>query len=672
MVEQDSERRHEEQLTGASNASGVGAYLFHRVKPYLPPWVAVGGLGIAGAAGSTLWEGSAAAGVGLTLASVALTATTWWAGKSTGEQRRLHSAITVAAGSAWATAACLAGPLAGPIPHLYAMGGAGLALSWNIRAVLRRNVDGTAEGAGDKGLLEKVGLARTTLGTAKVEPNKVTVPYALPQGEGTNDDMAKALPRIASALDVSGNAVRFRPDPDSVRKGELVIVPEDKLKEVVWWPGPSAPGGSIAEPLVIGRYDDGRELQLPVLEALHLLIMGVTGSGKTEGALDVLAEVLTRRDVMVWLSDPKRGQDLGEAFGACDWVVDTPDGAAVMIEATATAVAARQKWLGDHGYRSWCPEAADPQTDPAHSCRTGGACGCAGMPFLVAWFEEAANTLRAVDDDVFTGVAQEARSAGIWLVISMQRASGYQISTDTRASLPASLCFGVDERDAAFALPSDVLDAGANPGAWGNKKPGYCYLVARGVDDPLWSTPSRTFRNDPVALAWVTREFASVRAVVDPVTAGAAASIAGQLYTGRALTEHTGPVPAARRELEDTDVTEDDGTTTALVDPEDAGIDPEAELPDPQDGDDTPIFGQESGRKPSPQEARRLFADALAEFEANGQMIVGPKDFLDWCDGHGLSRSWVSLRLKEAAMEGRLEQTNATGRWRIVPALTPA
>jgi len=672
MAEHDSERRHEEQLTGASNAAGVGAYLFHRVKPYLPPWVTVGGLGIAGAAGSVLWEGSAWAGVGLTAAGFLLTGTAWKAGKSTSEQRRLHSAITVAAGSAWLTAACLSGPTAGPIPDLYLMGGPALALSWNIRAVLRRSVDPTTDqGAGDKGLLEKVGLARTTLGTAKVEPNKVTVPYALPAGEGTNDDMAKALPRIASALDVAPNAVRFRPDPDSARKGELVIVPEDKLKEVVWWPGPSAPGGSIAEPLVIGRYDDGRELQLPVLEALHLLIMGVTGSGKTEGALDVLAEVLTRRDVAVWLSDPKRGQDLGEAFGACDWVADTPDGAAVMIEATAQAVPARQKWLGDHGYRSWCPEAALPQNDPAHSCRPGGACGCAGMPFLVTWFEEAANTLRAVDDDVFTGIAQEARSAGVWLVISMQRASGYQISTDTRASLPASLCFGVDERDAAFALPSDVLDAGANPGAWGNKKPGYCYLVARGVDDPLWSTPSRTFRNDPVALGWVTREFASVRAGVDPVTAGTAAAVAGQLYTGRDQNTPTpGSVPAGRRELEDTDV--DDGPTTSLVDPEDTGIDPDAELPASRDGDDFPLVPPEKGRKPSPDEARRLFAEALAEFEAAGQMIVGPKDFLEWCDRHGLSRSWVSLRLKEAALDGRLEQTNTTGRWRIVPALTPA
>jgi hypothetical protein len=109
-----------------------------------------------------------------------------------------------------------------------------------------------------------------------------------------------------------------------------------------------------------------------------------------------------------------------------------------------------------------------------------------------------------------------------------------------------------------------------------------------------------------------------------------------------------------------------------LVDPEDADIDPEAELPDDEPGDDAPIFGQETGRKPSPEEARRLFAQALEEFERAGHMVVGPKDFMDWCDRNNLSRPWVSARLKEAALEGRLEPTNTTGRWRIVPALTAA
>lgn len=651
------EQQHEDQLRGGSDAGSVGKYLLHRAKPHLPPWLGIAGTGVAGALGNWRWEGSAAAGVGLTLASVALTGATWWAGRTTSAQRRLHSAITVAAGSAWVTAACLAGPTAGPLDDLFLMGGPAIALSWNVRMVMRRNPDATGESS-DKGLLEKVGLARTQIGSVKVEPNKVTVPYALPAGEATTEDMSKALPRIAGALDVPKSAVRNRPDPDSARRGELVIVPRDMLREVVWYPGPSAPGGSIAEPLTIGVYDDGRPLQLTLPQAIHLLVMGVTGAGKTEGAIDVMCEVLTRRDVAVWLSDPKRGQDLGEAFPACDWVVDTADGSELMIEALKAAVPARQAWLGSHGYRSWEPAAAEQQTDPAHSCQQGIACGCPGMPYLLAWFEEAANTLRATDDDVFTGIAQEARSAGASLVISMQRASGYQISTDTRASLPASLCFGVDERDAQFALPSEVLDAGANPGAWGNKRPGYCYLCSAGVDEDLWSTPSRTFRNNPVTLEWVARAFEPVRMGIDKVTAAAAASVAGQRYTSRAAVEQ----PQEGQDM----------GTEPLVDPEDVDIDPEVELPEQQQGDDAPIFGEAAGRKPSPAEARQLFARALADFEAAGQMVVGPKDFMDWCDRHGLSRPWVSARLKEAAQEGRLEPTSQTGRWRIVPALTPA
>ncbi|MFD6172061.1 plasmid transfer protein TraB [Streptomyces coeruleorubidus] len=647
-------------VPGAGNTGTGGtvrSYLLNRAKPHLPPWLTVGGVGVLGGSSSLLWSGSAAAGVGLTLSSVALTGVTWWAGRATSAQRRLHSAVTVAAGSAWFTAAALAGPFTGPLPDLFLMGGATLALSWNVRLVLR-----TPEAAGegsDKGLLAKVGLAKAQIGAAKVEPNKVTVPYALPAGEGTNQDVSKALPGIAAALDVPVNAVRNRPDPESAARGSFTIVPKDMLREIIWYPGPSSPGGSIAEPLVIGVYEDGRQLQLTIPEALHLLIMGMTGSGKTEGAIDVLCEVLTRRDAAVWLSDPKRGQDLGEAFPACDWVVDTPAGAEIMIEALKAAIPARQKWLGAHAYRSWEPAAAEVQNDPAHSCQKGQVCGCPGMPYLVAWFEEAANTLRAIDDDVFTGIAQEARSAGAWLVISMQRASGYQISTDTRASLPASLCFGVEEKDAQFALPSEVLDAGANPGAWGNKRPGYNYLVAKGIDEELWSTPARTFRNDPVALTWAAREFAPTRMAMDPITEAAAASVAGRAYTDR---------QADQAPVEE----EEDMQHEPLVDPEDVDIDPEAELPEAEQGDDVPIFGQDTGRKPGPEESRRLFEEALREFERNGQMVVGPKDFREWWERNNLSRPWVSARLVEAYKEGRLQETGKTGRWRIVPALTPA
>lgn len=655
-------------IVAAPSGGTIRAYLLNRAKPHLPPWLGVAGVGVAGALGNWRWEGSAAAGVGLTLASVALTGATWWAGRSTSAQRRLHSAITVAAASAWTTAACLAGPTAGPLGDLYLMGGPVMALTWNVRLALRVS-DSTGESS-DKGLLEKVGLARAQIGQAKVTPNRVTAPLALEPGEQTNEDVAKTLPNIASALDVPTTAVRYQPDPDSARRGELVIVPEDMLRDVVDWAGPSLPGGSIADPLVIGRYDDGSPIYLWLpgdpkenRNSTHLLIAGGTGSGKGDAALNVQTEILSRRDVVFWLSDPKAFQDFRPLLPAYDWAVEGGAPTEIMVEAVKAVIPARTRWLGAHNYRQWLPEAAQPQTDPAHSCRKGEACGCPGMPFLVVWMEEAANTLRYMGDDAFTGIAQEARSAGTSLIVSLQRPSYDQMSTSTRASLPSVIALGCDPRDEHFSLPDRVLDAGAHPGAWGNRRPGYCYVVSTGIPEDRHATPGRTWhfpeRATPmleVLADWAARNGASP----DPITTQAAEMVAGKAYTDRSAVE----APAAE---------EDEMTNQGepLVDPEDSAIDPERELPETEQGDDTPIFGQDTGRKPGPEEGRRLLHEAIAEFEAAGQMIVGPKDFNDWMARHNLSRPWVSARLKEAYLEGRLADAGR-GKWRIVRQMTNA
>ncbi|GGT10962.1 MULTISPECIES: plasmid transfer protein TraB [Streptomyces] len=671
-----AEQQYEDQLRGSSDGAGLGAYVLHRAKPHLPPWLCAGGIGLAGLLGSTQWEGSAAAGVGLTLASVALTGVTWWAGKSTGPQRRLHSAITVAAGSAWLTGACLAGPITGPLPDLYLMGGPALALSWNIRMVLRRNVDGTTAGGTDKGLLEKVGLARAQIGATSVEPNRVTAKMALEAGEQTNDDVAKVLPRIASALDLPKSAVRYLPDADSARRGELVIVPEDMLAHVAEWQGPSNLGGSIAEPLVIGRYDDGAPLLLWLpgdpetkRNSTHLLIAGGTGSGKGETALNLMLEILSRRDVLLWVSDPKMFQDFRPLLPGLDWAAEGGPDTEVMVEAIKAVIPARTRWLGAHGYRQWIPEAAEQQTNHEHTCRPDGApCGCAGMPFLVTWMEEAANTLRLMGDDAFTGIAQEARSAGVALIVSLQRPSYDQMSTSTRASLPSVIALGCDPRDEGFSLPEAVIDAGAHPGAWGNRRPGYCYVVSPGIPEDRYPSPARTFAVPHTAVPTMEALAGWAQgngAAADPVTAGAARAVAGQNYPGRTA---AGAAPALRPVADEEHAGAEAESFGLLVDQEDAGIDPEADLPDDEVGDDIPLW-ESPGHKPSPEEARGLFAAALDDFEAAGQMVVGPKDFLDWCDRHHLSRPWVSARLKDAALDGRLEPTSVTGRWRIVPTL---
>ncbi|WP_432013911.1 plasmid transfer protein TraB [Streptomyces cucumeris] len=665
--------------TNAGTGGSVGAYLLHRVKPHLPPWLGWGAAGLAGALGNWRWSESAAAGVGLTLASVGLTGATWLMGKSTSQQRRLHSAITVAAGSAWLTAASLAGPTTGPIDDLYLMGGPVVALSWNVRMVLRHNPEGAAGGNTDGGLLEKVGLAKASIGQTEVAPNRVTAQLGLEAGEQTNDDVTKTLPRIASALDLPPTAVRYMPDPESARRGELVIVPRDMLADTVRWEenGPSLAGGSITDPLSIGVYDDGSPLLLWLpgdkeagRNATHLLIAGMTGSGKGDGALNLMTEILTRTDVILWLSDPKGFQDFRPLLPAIDWAVEGGSDTEVMVETVKQVIPARTAWLGQHSYRQWEAAAAQRQTDPKHSCRKDGtACGCPGLPFHIAWFEEAGVSLGLLGDDAFNSIANLARSAGMALIVSLQRPSHDQISTTTRDALGARLCFGVPNATAAgFMLPDSVVDAGAAPERWSNRRPGYCYLVTPGVPEERYSSPGRTrwFTDTATSLMETVAQWAARNgARVDPVTEKAAASVAGTAYTQR----QTNETEENTHLLADED---EDEMTGPLVDPEDEGIDPEEELPDSEPGDDAPLFGQETGHKPSPEEARRLFGGALAEFEAEGRMVVGPKDFTDWCDRNNLSRSWVSLRLKEAALDGRLEPTNQTGRWRIVPALAAA
>ncbi|MFF0408742.1 plasmid transfer protein TraB [[Kitasatospora] papulosa] len=662
----------------SSTGGSVGAYLLHRAKPHLPPWLGLAGVGIAGSGAHLMWADSVGAGVGLTLSAVALTGATWWAGRETSAQRRLHSAITVAAGSAWVTGAALAGPLTGALPDAYLMGGAVLALSWNVRMALRTS-DGPAPESADKGLLAKVGLAKARIGRTEVEPNRVTAALALEGGEQTNDDVARALVRIASALDLPQSAVRYQPSSDSARRGELVIVPRDMLGDPVEWQGPSLPGGSIADPLVIGQYDDGSPLMVWLpgdpdvgRNASHFLIAGMTGSGKGDAALNLMTEILSRRDVVMWLSDPKAFQDYRPLLPAYDWAVEGGAGTEAMVEALQHVIPARTGWLGKHSYRQWSEQAAGQQTDKAHSCRPDRtACGCPGLPYMVAWMEEAANTLRNLGDDVFTGIAQEARSAGVSLIVSLQRPSYDQMSTSTRASLPSVIALGCDPRDEGFSLPDSVTNQGAHPGAWGNRKPGYCYVVSSGIDEDRYASPGRTCQFTPRAVSlmetlaqWAVRNGATA----DPITTAAARAVVGNAYTGRA-TDHIDET------TEQTTVGEqdDDMPQTSLLDPEDAAMDPEAELPGAQQGDDAGgLFGQDKGRNPSPAEHRAMFAQALAEFEAAGQMVVGPVDFMDWCDKHGLSRPWVSARLKEAYEDGRLQPTNKTGRWRIVPALTPA
>ncbi|MGZ9931716.1 plasmid transfer protein TraB [Streptomyces sp. NC-S4] len=663
---------------------GIGEYLLHRAKPHLPPWLAGAGTGLASLPAHYFWSGEPGVTAGLTLASVALTGLTWWAGKSTTQQRRLHSAVTVAAASTWFTAAAIAGPGAGPLGELYFIGAPALALSWNIRQILRKNVEGTTTGA-DGGFLEKVGLAKTQVLRTEVGPNKASFDLQLPRGELTPDDVSRNITRIAGALDVPKTAIRIQENPDSASRVMLTVVPLDLLKNTVPCPGPSHPGGSIADPVHVGIYEDGTPAVIyfpgdpeAARNAAHFLVMGMPGSGKSEGGLTALAEVVTRHDVTVWASDPaKAEQTLGPLLPAIDWAALDMPSTKSMIKALTAVIPARTAWLAKYGYKQWVPACAKTQAD-----------GSPGMPYLLAWFEEAAKTIRETDDDVFTGIAQEARSAGISLVISMQRASGNQVSTDTRAAFGSSWVHGVrSEGDARFALDDEILDAGAAPHVWKDKKPGYSYLVANGVPDDRWATPMRDYLSSVDYLNWVVLTFHGTRAAIDPVTAGAAARSADRAFTGR--TRY--PMPGTTDQPETTmpngyspDEDEENGYYPGEDDydqrppggfgeeddyEEGEFIDAEQELPEVEQV--VEFAARPPADEPRPKistaEARAAMEEVLEEFEDEGRDVVGPADFMAYCDRYGRGRSWVSGQVAQFVMAGRLAETSEVGRYRIVP-----
>lgn len=674
----------------ASNAKTTA--LKTLTSPHARPWLAVVGELPATVLAHAAWGSTPMAAVGLTLASGALTAATWWAGKDTKPARRLHATATTAAGTAYLTAASFTNPLGPTQLSLLAMGGATLAASWNVRKTLRTTPDGATTGAEstETGLLAKsLGKAKLALrGEPKVEPNKVVAPYKITApGELTNEDISRRAQHIATELGISPTALRVVSDPDNAAFGQFVLVPEDMLVDGAPWPGPSAPGGSIIDPVVVGIYEDGdpEQFWFPAdpdpkgdRNATHFLAAGMNGSGKSAGMTLAIVEALTRYDGIVWACDPSKGmQTFGPLLPYLDWVEMTQTGGEEMIDALSQVITARADELGRHGFKNWTP-AAFKQLD---------------MPYMVVWIEEAAKFFR--NGTEMEGLVMEARSAGISVIISLQRPSSTSMPTDVREQLGGVLCFGVKGGTTAdMALPDDVRDAGARPEAWENRKRGYNYLVAPGVDEERYAMKARTFAPPsdeeiervlaaaPKTPAGPTTTAAAGQAYANRTRYDGAATAAADTPTPEAVSMGTEQTDARAEQLLERQINRD--IADALGDDEDQAdemvlnsTDPDREL---NQVNAVWQFAQPpagAGVERTPEEALAELLTLLEERRTAGATHVGPKDFRAHCGKAGRlgrSRQWVSVKLNELADEGvHLEETEEPGVYRLLrPELAPA
>ncbi|MEV5205157.1 FtsK/SpoIIIE domain-containing protein [Streptomyces sp. NPDC053720] len=502
-------------------AKGIASHLIGKIAPYASPWVAAATLPpLAGFATNSMWGDSAMsaglASAGLAISGAALSTVTWKATPSTsktGQYRRAQATASVAAGMGWLTLATAAGPFGHPTLDLWLMGGGLFAAAWNLRQLLGQG-DGAVTEESSGGALGKlqaaIGWEKVAVKDAKgTGKGAVRAEIEVTPG-GTIEAVQSTTARVAAALRVPPSGVVVTPDPEDGARGVVSLRVADLLKDGVAFMLPAAFGMMPTHPIPLGMYADGELWWIDPFSAAilqHVLVMGVTGAGKSELLRTLLAHLATRAKMTIFLIDLAKGrQTVGHVADGIDWLIQDAKEAKRLLRSLPAAIKARGDVLASEGLDQWTPKSS--------------------LNAMLVWVEEAADV---ADFEELEEIARKARSVGIWLGISLQRATWGNLSTDIRANLQGAVCMGVDKpADASFALPDSVTDAGAVP-AWGSDRPGYGISTGMGIPQDRWTMEVRSSLTDRDVLAALVAAAAPYRDPLDVMTAEAL----GQAYAQR-------------------------------------------------------------------------------------------------------------------------------------------
>ncbi|MGW3378411.1 FtsK/SpoIIIE domain-containing protein [Streptomyces hydrogenans] len=690
---------------GTGVVKAVAGHALSRALPYTPPWVAAATLPpAAGLAVNQMWGDAAMsaglASAGIALGGVALSALVWKTGDGTSKARRfrrVQATATVAASMGWLTCAVTSGPFGTPMLDLWLLGGALFAASWNARQIMSHGSGSESEET-NSGTLGKLAQA--------ISWEKVTVRSAKGTGKGSVQAEIEVAPggtisavqsttaAVAAALHVPPSGVIVTPDPENGARGLVSVRVADLLKDGVEFMFPAALGLDPTAPIPVGLYADGEIWWLDPFGAdilQHLLVMGVTGAGKSEFARSVFAHLATRSKLSLHVIDLAKGrQTVGHISAGIDWLIQDPKEAKRYVKSLPAAIKARGDVLAAEGLDSWTPDSS--------------------LNAVVTWIEEAADVS---DFEELEEIARKARSVGIWLIVSLQRATWGNVSTDIRANLQASACFGVDKPgDASFCLPDSVTDAGAVP-AWGSSRPGYGFATGMGIPMDRWTMEARSSLTDRSVLAALVDAATPYRDPLDAATAGAL----GQTYAQRTHrgTDRTTPgaaetagkalawlasagigfnsavpapgviaVPAASAPLplpaqaapadpfEDDEMDDDDMDAMARLEIEDAYEEVLGAIPgDPEPDadyahlgldDDLPDTDDDTGmefEQPEPigaEQARHIVYTEIDGWVRSGRLEFSPADLAPATVAADRKRGWLQGLLKQMVEDGLLQK----------------
>ncbi|MEU4164537.1 DNA/RNA helicase domain-containing protein [Actinoplanes sp. NPDC026670] len=632
---------------GMDAARGASYEVRGNPLPYvIPPVSAIVNLILAGVlsrmwgayANPTVWEAAWRAGL-IVICSTLIVWCTWGVGRARKLELRVAS-LLMSICSCGGLFVLTFRPWSFDAVMVYLIVMVTLSLLLAITKLLRG--DGTDQRAGVFGeLSERVrelqDIGKT--GTPKTVDGRIITHTEMVHG-GNFADLQKKEVRtaIASAMDVPVGGVRMVPNRGTPRVGRMEISPVDMLENPPAWPGLSAPGGSIAEPIRLAVYQTGQVVPLilpgdPKAErnAIGVLVLlGASGSGKTALQLELASEARSRVDAEVVYIDGRKGLQLPKAFRDAMHVMihDQAEGERY-LDALIPEVARRAAQIGGHGHDQW-------------------TAGCAKCPkFRVVIVDEASKFIES--EDTMVELAESVRSVGIFLLLGQQRATGDRLPTSVRSTIGGVICMGVrDVAEAARLLSEETIEAGADP-SWKNRKPGALYAEVPGTDPEDWSLPGRTFKIDRDELvAELIAYLASIGEAPDGAVVAAPAAAAPRR-----------PAPAPAGEVmpgeddDDPDADKDAECAPPRRDPEclpEEGGDPYEPITIPRRERIPLDLEPAEGRQFSPSEVRAMVRRMILSAAEQGQRTCRHSQFaplVDVVGETGLKPPTLSKILKE-------------------------
>lgn len=568
---------------------------------------------------------------------------------------RTIAAATSLAGACWLAWVTMAGYTRADL-GVWFIGGGSLAFAWSKWVHIRANEDA------DEGLGSMFGADVQRAGAEPMRVMRITdatmhkikgVVRLLPGKVAA--DAVRSGPIIESAKGLPPGSLQFTGDDDHAGQAKFVLSDPRSLRKPIPWPGPSAPGASVAAPMRTAVYQDGEPLLYDITNH-HLKLMGMSGAGKTfGGCYNEVGETITRRDAAVLMIDISKGeQTVGALRPALHRCETTKAGLHHLLAGINRARLARMRHLGGMGLQRWEE-------------------GC-GLSHLTCWVEEAPDvTAEMTPEELELWIAdlRTGRSAGMRWVFSLQRSDWTQMPTLARGQM-GDCCFGVNQDDdAKFGLSPYQYDQGCEPQLLGDSEPGSHYLDVGRIakERKVMKLRSYDWGRDTSLMAEHAARYTAASRPLDAVTAQALASPyqANPEPGGQPATppKGGGPPPAfptsvmANRPVPPTLPPIQPPTQAPpvrLVPPPDEEGDTAMDNQPPKldgntDGldvtiDATGMDGLTFTPPPSqggmtPEAAAQAFRDQLAAWAAGGKLTFAITDLAPVLDATGRSRSWL-------------------------------